>query len=100
MRKISPLTPLPTNLKIDEYEVIFGQADNHYSILTNQDTSKKSKLKFRGYNDEANKIRVRNLASGCCAYCGIRINNTSTETVEPFRAKAEFQLKKNYLKIN
>lgn len=100
MRKILPLIPLPSNLNISDYYVIFGQAENRLNILESNNTTKKTKLKFKGYSDEENKTRIRNLADGCCAYCGIRVNSTSTETVEHFRPKAELHFKQNYLKVD
>lgn len=100
MRKISPLFPLPYSLDINEYDVIWGQAENRNKIIMASNSPKKEKLNFRGYNAEENKTKIRNLADGCCAYCGIRVNSNTTVTVEHFRPKAELHFKKNYLKVD
>ena len=100
MRNISQLHPMPTSLDISDHVVIVGQAYNQSSIINSSSSATKAKLSFSGYGKEANKKLIRGLADGCCGYCGIRINDTNTETVEHFRPKAELRFKSSYLTID
>ena len=100
MRNISQLHPMPKSLDINEHVVIVGQAYNQSSIIASRSSNFKAKLRFSGYENEVNKRLIRGLADGCCGYCGIRINDTNTETVEHYRPKAELRFKGSYLTID
>jgi hypothetical protein len=60
-------------------------------------TQKKPKLKFPGYNSTALKAAIKNVASGCCGYCGKRPEGLVTVVVEHYRPKKELKFQQSPL---
>ncbi|OBS98385.1 hypothetical protein A9259_07970 [Vibrio cyclitrophicus] len=102
MRKLRYITSPPDSLKT---ESIIGRryiGTNLSSIRKNKNSIRKgnsalNELTFPGYTSQVNKNKIRDLSNGCCAYCGLRINATSTEIVEHFRPKNALHFKINNL---
>ncbi|MFA0690610.1 hypothetical protein [Vibrio splendidus] len=102
MSKLKPLDPnlVPDPLLLDSEINTQNRKENSKRIWVNRTKDKKAKLKFPGYDNKLNKNSIRDLYYGCCAYCGVKINSSQTETVEHFRPKAQLDFKLNYLTID
>jgi len=102
MRKLDYLNLPPQSLIIDSNLGERYNRDNLRLVWLNRASIKKNidisgSLKFPGYSSKPNKNKIRDIANGCCAYCGLRIIGTSTEVVEHYRPKDGLHFKVNDL---
>ncbi|MHA6612986.1 HNH endonuclease family protein [Photobacterium damselae] len=102
MRKLSYLLNPPNSMLYDSAIGKGYTKDNIRTIFLNRTDIRTSNnveinLVLPGYTNQNNKNKIRDITSGCCAYCGMRINSTSTEVVEHFRPKNALYFKFNDL---
>lgn len=97
MRKLSILNPIPSNMNRNSTVTQTNNSENLHKINTYV-SGNKPELIFRGY--KANKEKIRLVADGCCAYCGVRIDAHYTSEVEHFRPKAELHFRVNEIRLD
>lgn len=100
MRKLSILNPIPPNMDRNSTDTQVNNSENLQKISVALNSQNKVKLKFKGYENQANKEKIRAISSGCCAYCGLRINKHDTSVVEHFKPKAELHFRVNEIRLD
>lgn len=93
MYRIKNLSPIPVGL--DPTSNIYLRVLRSNISTINGTTSNTASLDYSGYDKSENKGLIRNLAYGCCGYCGIRANGSNTVEVEHYRPKNELKIRKH-----
>ena len=97
MRKLSILNSMPPNMDRNSTVTQTNNLENLNKINAYV-SGNKPELIFRGYN--SNKEEIRLLADGCCAYCGIRVDEHYTTVVEHYKPKAELHFRVNEIRLD
>lgn len=97
MRKIKKLNPIPDNLNLSTTANRNNRATNLRAMRAN--LNGRPTFRFPGYENSNNKFRIRGLADGCCAYCGVNISGEQSLINEHYRPKKELKFRVNECRL-